>query len=94
MSYIICKGDPTSTGGSVTQGHGLIEVNGKQGTLIGMIATCPACKKGSGPIKPVGPRDIEVDGIDVALHDDYVACGCPPGANTVIATQNIATGRE
>ncbi|EPJ45050.1 MAG: hypothetical protein OFPII_30420 [Osedax symbiont Rs1] len=91
MSYIIRQGDPTTTGGSVTQGHGLFETFGKPTTLEGMIATCPACKKGSGPIKPVSKRSCDVEGKVVIIQGDIVQCGCSPGANTVIATQFEAT---
>ncbi len=91
MNYIIRRGDPTTTGGSVTQGHSLLETFGKPTTLEGMIATCPACKKGSGPIQITSNRNSEVDGKPVVVHGDIVLCGCPPGANTVITTQFEAT---
>ncbi|EPJ45393.1 MAG: hypothetical protein OFPII_27570 [Osedax symbiont Rs1] len=93
MTYIIRQGDPTTTGGSVTQGHSLLEVLGKPATLEGMIATCPACKKGSGPIKPVSKRSLDIEGVVVIIHGDIVQCGCPPGANKVVATQFEATAR-
>ena len=91
MSFIIRKGDPTSTGGSVTQGHSLFDVLGQSTTLEGMIATCPECKQGSGPVKPISRRSCEIEGKIVIIQGDHVLCGCPPGANTVIATQFEAT---
>jgi len=91
MTYIIRQGDPTTTGGTVTQGHTLLEVYGKPATLEGMIATCPACKKGSGPIQTASKRSLEVQGVLVIIHGDIVQCGCPPGANKVVATQFKAT---
>ncbi len=91
MSYIIRQGDPTTTGGTVTQGHTLLEVFGKPATLEGMIATCPACKVGMGPIKPVSKRSLDIEGTVVIIHGDIVQCGCPPGANKVVATQYKAT---
>ena len=91
MTYVIRQGDPTTTGGVVTQGHPLLEVFDKLATLEGMIATCPACKKGSGPIQPVSKRHCDVEGKIVIIHGDIVQCGCPPGANKVVATQYKAT---
>ncbi len=91
MTYIIRQGDPTTTGGSVTQGHSLFETFSKPTTLEGMKATCPVCKKGSGPIQATSSRHSEVNGKVVIVHGDIVLCGCPPGANTVIATQFKAT---
>lgn len=91
MSYIIRQGDPTTTGGTVTQGHELLEVFGKPATLEGMIATCPVCKVGMGPIDPVSKRSLDVEGDVVIIHGDIVKCGCPPGANKVVATQFKAT---
>lgn len=91
MTYIIRQGDPTSTGGVVTQGHPLLTVFDKPATLEGMIATCLVCKKGYGPIRAIGSRQANIDGILVAIQGDHVLCACPPGTNVVQATQFEAT---
>jgi uncharacterized Zn-binding protein involved in type VI secretion len=91
MTYIIRQGDPTTTGGKVIQGHSLLTVFGQPAALEGMIATCPACKAGQGPIQTISKRSLDVEGTLVIIQGDHVMCGCPPGANTVVATQFEAT---
>lgn len=91
MTYIIRKGDPTSTGGVVTQGHNMLEIMGKPAALEGMIATCPDCTKGEGPIKTVEPREANIENKRIVIQGDYVLCGCPEGSNVVQATQFEAT---
>lgn len=56
MLYIIRQGDPTTTGGTVIEGHGLLTVENKRATRDGMMATGPVCDQGQGPIKEVIER--------------------------------------
>ncbi|WP_318466783.1 PAAR domain-containing protein [Photobacterium leiognathi] len=91
---LIHQGDMTTTGGVVTQGVGNIMFVGCGVTHIGMIATCPSCKKGQGPITPIASIPVLVDGVQAALHGDIVACGCPPGSNTLIASPTAMSFRN
>ncbi|MEH8265061.1 PAAR domain-containing protein [Aeromonas veronii] len=92
MQNVIQKGAPTTTGGVVLEGNDGILVEGKIFTSIGQMASCPQCKQGQGPIVPNGPRTIDLPAGPAALHDDFVACGCPPGSNKVIAMQGSTFG--
>ncbi|WP_336989321.1 PAAR domain-containing protein [Aeromonas hydrophila] len=92
MRNVARKGDPTSTGGVIQDGDGGWLTEGAPTTYIGMIATCPACKVGQGPIVAVGPRSIIGPGGPVALQGDYVACGCPPMSNTILPAQGTTVG--
>lgn len=83
---LIHKGDKTTTGGVVTSGVGNVMFVGEGVTQIKMTATCPACKKGQGEIIPLEAIAVFVDNIQAALHGDIVACGCPWGSNTLIAS--------
>lgn len=83
---LIHKGDKTTTGGVVTSGVGSVMFVGEGVTQTGMIATCRLCKKGQGKIVPLKVISVIVDGIQAALHGDIVACDCPYGTNTVIAS--------
>ncbi|WP_322740710.1 PAAR domain-containing protein [Pseudomonas saponiphila] len=76
-------GSPTSTGGQVLEGNTGISIDSAVETSsVGHLASCPVCIKGQGPIVAVGPRTIIFPAGPVALEGDYVACGCPAGANT------------
>lgn len=92
MRNVARKGDPTSTGGAIQDGDSSWLSEGSPTTYIGMIATCPACKVGQGPIVAVGPRSIIGPGGPVALQGDYVACGCPPMSNTILPAQGTTVG--
>lgn len=92
MRNVARKGDPTSTGGVIQEGDSSWLSEGSPTTYIGMIATCPACKVGQGPIVAVGPRSIIGPGGAVALQGDYVACGCPPMSNTILPAQGTTVG--
>lgn len=90
---MIGLGAPTSTGGRVLEGNVGIDIDGSVSTAsVGHIASCPACSKGKGPIVAVGPRTITLPAGLVALEGDYVACGCPPLANTLISAQSSVYG--
>jgi uncharacterized Zn-binding protein involved in type VI secretion len=83
---LIHKGDKTTSGGVVTSGVGNVMFLGEGVTQIKMIATCPACKKGQGEIIPLETIAVIIDDVQVALHGDIVACDCPFGSNTLIAS--------
>ncbi|HIF9499316.1 TPA: DUF6402 family protein [Photobacterium damselae] len=83
---LIHLGDKTTTGGVVVQGIGNVALVGSGVTQVGMLTTCPACKVGQGKIVPLTTINVFADSIQAALHGDIVACGCPYGANTVIAS--------
>jgi uncharacterized Zn-binding protein involved in type VI secretion len=90
---MIGVGSPTSTGGRVTEGNIGINIDSSVNTSsIGHMATCPACSIGTGRIVAVGQRTINLPAGPVALEGDYVACGCPPLSNTVIAGQSTVFG--
>ncbi|EAS1663439.1 TPA: PAAR domain-containing protein [Salmonella enterica] len=92
MRNVARKGDPTSTGGMIQEGDSSWLSEGSPTTYIGMIATCPACKVGQGPIVAVGPRSIIGPGGPVALQGDYVACGCPSMSNVILPAQGTTVG--
>lgn len=83
---LIYKGDSTTTGGVVTSGVGNVALLGIGVTQIKMIATCSKCEKGQGEIIPLEMIAVFVDSVQVALHGDIVACDCPFGSNTLIAS--------
>src|SRR5690606_5724832 len=87
-------GSKTSTGGTVVEGNAGIVFDGLVASSIGHKATCPACKKGSGPIVAVGSREIHLPAGPAARAGDYIDCGCPPGSNVLLAQGTITVGSE
>lgn len=87
-------GSKTSTGGSVIEGNSGILFDDLVASSVGHKATCPACKKGVGEIVAVGARTTILPAGPAAKAGDYVACGCPPGANTLIAKGTVNIGAE
>ncbi len=87
-------GSRTSTGGTVVEGNEGILFNGLVASSIGHKATCPKCKKGVGPIVAVGPRTVTLPGGPAARAGDYVACGCPPGSNSLLAEGSVFIGSD
>ncbi|PCD00500.1 PAAR domain-containing protein [Halopseudomonas pelagia] len=87
-------GSKTSTGGSVIEGNSGILFDGLVASSVGHKATCPACKKGVGEIVAVGARTTILPAGPAARAGDYVACGCPPGANKLIAKGTVNVGAE
>jgi len=85
-------GSKTSTGGKVVEGNVGIIFDGLVASSIGHKATCPACKKGSGPIVAVGSREIYLPAGPAARAGDYVDCGCPSGSNVLLAQGTITIG--
>ncbi|MFV2394867.1 PAAR domain-containing protein [Escherichia coli] len=54
MRAVIVKSSPTSTGGKVLLGIDIVTNDGNPVALIGMQASCPACKKVSVILLPKG----------------------------------------
>ncbi len=87
-------GSRTSTGGAVIEGNPGIMFDGLVASSVGHQATCPKCKKGIGPIVAVGPRTVVLPAGPAARAGDYVACGCPPGSNTLLAEGSVFIGSD
>ncbi len=87
-------GSKTSTGGVVIEGNDGVLFDGLIASSIGHKATCPACKKGVGEIVAVGERTIYLPAGPAARAGDYVACGCPPGSNTLLAQGTVSIGSQ
>ena len=85
-------GSRTSTGGTVIEGNQGVLFNGLVASSVGHQATCPKCKKGIGPIVAVGPRTVTLPAGPAARAGDYVACGCPPGSNSLLAEGSVFIG--
>lgn len=87
-------GSKTSTGGAVVEGNSGVLFDGLVASSVGHNASCPRCKKGIGPIVAVGPRTIVLPAGPAARAGDYVACGCPPGSNTLLAEGTVHIGSQ
>jgi len=87
-------GSRTSTGGTVVEGNQGILFNGLVASSVGHQATCPKCKKGIGPIVAVGPRTVTLPAGPAARAGDYVACGCPPDSNSLLAEGSVFIGSD
>ncbi|MBU3825430.1 MAG: PAAR domain-containing protein [Candidatus Oceanisphaera merdipullorum] len=87
MTAIIRLGDATSQGGSVLEGDSTVLHAGQPIAIVGMLASCPKCSPGKGPIVAVAPRTVNLPGGPVALAGDIVACGCPSGSHVLVAAQ-------
>ncbi|SER84031.1 PAAR domain-containing protein [Halopseudomonas bauzanensis] len=85
-------GSKTSTGGTVIEGNPGIMFDGLVASSVGHQASCPACRKGIGPIMAVGPRTVVLPAGPAARAGDYVACGCPAGSNTLLADGTVHIG--
>ena len=85
-------GSRTSTGGTVMEGNPGILSNGLVASSVGHKASCPKCKQGIGPIVAVGPRTVTLPAGPAARAGDYVACGCPPGSNSLLAEGAVVVG--
>lgn len=84
MPRVIGLGDKTTTGGAVIECFPDVQLNNQGTTVIGMKATCPACKVGIGAIVPMKPIKVVINNIQVAVEGDWVQCGCPPKSNILI----------
>lgn len=87
-------GSRTSTGGVVIESNPGIMFDGLVASSVEHQATCPKCKKGIGPIVAVGPRTVVLPAGPAARAGDYVACGCPPGSNTLLAEGSVFIGSD
>lgn len=85
-------GSKTSTGGTVIEGNAGIIFDGLVASSIGHKASCPACKKGGGPIIAVGSREVQLPAGPAARAGDYIGCGCPPGSHVLIAQGTVTIG--
>ncbi|MCD5976708.1 PAAR domain-containing protein [Pseudomonas quasicaspiana] len=76
MSYQVCLGDATSSGGQVVscQLAGTQTINCKPPALLGDKATCPLHSGKFAFIE--GHPTRKLNGIPVVLHDHRLACGC------------------
>ncbi len=70
---IVRKGDSTDHGGTVLEGFGQTDLNGRPIAGVGHKVSCPKCK-GVFPIVE-GSACYSVDGVPVALHGMKTACG-------------------
>ncbi|CAJ1854907.1 hypothetical protein HLBENOHH_02458 [Aeromonas dhakensis] len=84
MPRVIGLGDKTTTGGDVIECYPDVQLNNQGTTVIGMKATCPACKVGIGSIMPMKAIKVVINNIQVAIEGDWVQCGCPPKSNVLI----------
>ncbi|MFD4839797.1 PAAR domain-containing protein [Achromobacter sp. NPDC058515] len=73
MKEIIRVGDATNHGGTVLNGFGQTNLNGKPISGLGHMVACPKCK-GVFPIVE-GSDHYSVDGTPVALEGMKTACG-------------------
>ncbi|KGS13105.1 PAAR domain-containing protein [Pseudomonas coronafaciens pv. porri] len=76
MSYPVCLGDATSSGGQVVscQLTGTHTLNGKPPAVLGDKATCPLHSGEFAFIE--GHPTRKLNGIPVVLHGHRLACGC------------------
>lgn len=86
MPRVIGLGDKTTTGGVVVECYPDVQLNNQGTTVIGMKATCPACKVGIGAIVPMKAIKVVINNIQVAIEGDWVQCGCPPKSNILIGS--------
>lgn len=87
MSKVIRKGDTTTTGGAVLEGNEGVLIEGALVASIGHRASCPRCPQGGGLILALHERTLKLPAGWAALEGDIVACGCPPGSNRLMTTQ-------
>ena len=87
-------GSQTSTGGVVIEGNNGVLFDGLVASSIGHKATCPACKKGVGEIVAVGTRTVTLPAGLAARAGDYIACGCKPGSNVLVAQGTVSIGSK
>ena len=81
MKPIIRKGDSTDHGGTVLDGFGLSDLNGRPAAGLGHMVLCPKCQ-GAYPIVQASSQYM-IDGRAVALDGMKTACGA-----SLIASQH------
>ena len=87
MSYVVREGDPTTSGGFVLSASATELMELRRFARMGDPVWCSACE-GVGYIAEGNPTYID-EFVAVATHGHLVQCGCKPGSNTLIATQEI-----
>ncbi len=86
MPFIVREGDTTTSGGLVSNTSSRMILDDQRVALMGDPVWCPACGS-AGYIAQGNPT--YVDGfVAAATHGHEVRCGCPPGSNRLIASQN------
>jgi uncharacterized Zn-binding protein involved in type VI secretion len=93
MAFVIREGDPTTTGGKVIAGSGTTFVVNQRVARIADPAWCPVCQT-VGFIAE-GHHTWVDDQQATAVEGGLVRCGCPSGANRLIATQwTVCSGNQ
>ncbi len=88
---IIRKGDRTSHGGTVAEGHPTSMLLGREIALVGHKVTCPKCK-GAFPILADPGRNHSFMGQDTAVEGMRTACGAVLIASQMVARIGFAQG--
>jgi uncharacterized Zn-binding protein involved in type VI secretion len=87
MSYVVREGDPTTSGGFVLSASATELMELRRFARMGDPIWCSACER-VGYIAEGNPTYID-EFVAVATHGHLVKCGCKPGSNTLIATQEV-----
>ncbi|WP_426142326.1 PAAR domain-containing protein [Pseudomonas sp. DWP3-1-2] len=87
MPYIVREGDPTTNGGFVLSASATELMELRRFARMGDPVWCSACAS-VGYIAEGNPTYID-ELIAVATHGHLVHCGCKPGTNTLIASQQV-----
>ncbi|MPT37008.1 PAAR domain-containing protein [Achromobacter denitrificans] len=88
---IIRRGDRTSHGGTVVEGHPTSMLLGREIALVGHKVLCPKCK-GAFPILPDPGRNHSFMGNDTAVEGMRTACGAVLIASQMVARIGEAEG--
>ena len=86
MPFIVREGDTTTRGGLVLNTSSRVILDGQRVALMGDPVWCPACRS-AGYITQGNPTYVD-EFVAVATHGHEVRCGCPPGSNRLIASQD------
>ncbi|ETD40433.1 PAAR domain-containing protein [Pseudomonas chlororaphis] len=93
MAFVIREGDPTTTGGKVIAGSGTTFVVDQRVARIADPVWCPVCQT-VGFIAE-GHHTWVDNQQATAVEGGLVQCGCPTGANRLIATQwTVCSGNQ
>lgn len=93
MAFVIREGDPTTTGGKVIAGSGTTFVVNQRVARIADPVWCPVCQT-VGFIAE-GHHTWVDDQQATAVEGSLVQCGCPTGANRLVATQwTVCSGNQ
>jgi len=93
MDFVIREGDPTTTGGKVIAGSGTTFVVNQRVARIADPVWCPVCQT-VGFIAE-GHHTWVDDQQATAVEGSLVQCGCPTGANRLVATQwTVCSGNQ